>query len=129
VVEQVNAIVGRWCGGGRARYWGLEKVSIQMTLASIAANAPQAHKSETHAEPWCISPCLSGLTKHTCRGVNQRKTLERRENRRFSQKKTPVECQSRPLDKMGALNHLKINSLIFIWTSAGQIAQRRFTIH
>lgn len=38
VVEQVNAIVGRWCGGGRARYWGLEKVSTQMTLASIAAN-------------------------------------------------------------------------------------------
>lgn len=38
VVEQVNAIVKRWCGGGRARYWGLEKVSIQMTLASMAAN-------------------------------------------------------------------------------------------
>ena len=38
VVERTNAIVKRWCGGGRARYWGLEKVSIQMTLASIAAN-------------------------------------------------------------------------------------------
>lgn len=38
VVEQVNAIVGRWCGGGRASYWGLERVSTQMTLASIAAN-------------------------------------------------------------------------------------------
>lgn len=38
VVEQVNAIVGRWCGGGRARYWGLTRVSTQMTLASIAAN-------------------------------------------------------------------------------------------
>jgi len=38
VVERTNAIVKRWCGGGRARYWGLEKVGIQMTLASIAAN-------------------------------------------------------------------------------------------
>lgn len=38
VVERCNAIVKRWCGGGRARYWGLDKVSIQMTLASIAAN-------------------------------------------------------------------------------------------
>jgi len=38
VVERTNAIVKRWCGGGRARYWGLERVSIQMTLASIAAN-------------------------------------------------------------------------------------------
>ena len=38
VVERTNAIVKRWCGGGRARYWGLEKVSIQMTLASVAAN-------------------------------------------------------------------------------------------
>jgi transposase, IS5 family len=38
VVERTNAVVKRWCGGGRARYWGLEKVSIQMTLASIAAN-------------------------------------------------------------------------------------------
>ena len=38
VVERTNAIVKRWCGGGRARYWGIEKVSIQMTLASIAAN-------------------------------------------------------------------------------------------
>lgn len=38
VVERSNAIVKRWCGGGRARYWGLEKVSTQMTLASIAAN-------------------------------------------------------------------------------------------
>lgn len=38
VVERVNAVVKRWCGGGRARYWGQEKVSIQMTLASIAAN-------------------------------------------------------------------------------------------
>lgn len=38
VVERTNAIVKRWCGGGRARYWGLEKVSIQMLLASMAAN-------------------------------------------------------------------------------------------
>ena len=38
VVERSNAIVKRWCGGGRARYWGLEKVAIQMLLASIAAN-------------------------------------------------------------------------------------------
>jgi IS5 family transposase len=38
VVERTNAIVKRWCGGGRARYWSLEKVSIQMTLASVAAN-------------------------------------------------------------------------------------------
>ena len=38
VVERVNAVLKRWCGGGRARYWGLERVSIQMTLASIAAN-------------------------------------------------------------------------------------------
>lgn len=38
VVERSNAIVKRWCGGGRARYWGLEKVSIQMLLASMAAN-------------------------------------------------------------------------------------------
>jgi IS5 family transposase len=38
VVERSNAIIKRWCGGGRARYWGLEKVGIQMTLASIAAN-------------------------------------------------------------------------------------------
>jgi len=38
VVERTNAIVKRWCGGGRARYWGLEKVGIQMLLASIAAN-------------------------------------------------------------------------------------------
>jgi IS5 family transposase len=38
VVERTNAIVKRWCGGGRARYWGLEKVSIQMMLASMAAN-------------------------------------------------------------------------------------------
>ena len=38
VVERVNAVLKRWCGGGRARYWGQEKVSIQMTLASIAAN-------------------------------------------------------------------------------------------
>jgi IS5 family transposase len=38
VVERTNGIIKRWCGGGRARYWGLEKVSIQMTLASIAAN-------------------------------------------------------------------------------------------
>jgi IS5 family transposase len=38
VVERTNAVVKRWCGGGRARYWGIEKVSIQMTLASIAAN-------------------------------------------------------------------------------------------
>jgi len=38
VVERTNAIVKRWCGGGRARYWGLEKVTIQMLLASTAAN-------------------------------------------------------------------------------------------
>ena len=38
VVERTNTIVQRWCGGGRARYWGLEKVSIQMLLASMAAN-------------------------------------------------------------------------------------------
>jgi len=38
VVERVNAVVKRWCGGGRARYWGIEKVSIQMILASVAAN-------------------------------------------------------------------------------------------
>ena len=38
VVERANAIVKRWCGGGRARYWGLEKVEIQMFLASMAAN-------------------------------------------------------------------------------------------
>jgi IS5 family transposase len=38
VVERTNAIVKRWCGGGRARYWGLEKVSTQMLLASMAAN-------------------------------------------------------------------------------------------
>jgi len=38
VVERSNAIIKRWCGGGRARYWGLEKVSIQMLLASMAAN-------------------------------------------------------------------------------------------
>lgn len=38
VVERTNGIVKRWCGGGRARYWGLEKASIQMTMASIAAN-------------------------------------------------------------------------------------------
>ena len=38
VVKRTNAIVKRWCDGGRARYWGLEKVSIQMLLASMAAN-------------------------------------------------------------------------------------------
>ena len=38
VVERVNGVVKRWCGGGRARYWGLEKVTIQMLLASMAAN-------------------------------------------------------------------------------------------
>jgi len=38
VVERTNAVVKRWCGGGRARYWGLEKVTIQMLLASMAAN-------------------------------------------------------------------------------------------
>ena len=41
VVERTNAIVKRWCGGGRVRhggYWGLEKVTVQMLLASIAAN-------------------------------------------------------------------------------------------
>jgi len=38
VVERVNAVVKRWCGGGRARYRGLEKVTIQMLLASMAAN-------------------------------------------------------------------------------------------
>lgn len=37
VVDRTNAIIKRWCGGGRARYWGQEKVSIQMTRASIAA--------------------------------------------------------------------------------------------
>jgi len=29
VVERTNAIVKRWCGGGRASYWGLEKVTIR----------------------------------------------------------------------------------------------------
>ncbi len=38
VVERANGVVKRWCGGGRARYWGLEKVTIQMLLASMAAN-------------------------------------------------------------------------------------------
>jgi transposase, IS5 family len=38
VVERVNAWLKRWCGGGRARYWGLEKVSIQMLLAATALN-------------------------------------------------------------------------------------------
>ena len=38
MVEHVNAIVKHWCGEGRVRFWGLEKVEIQMLLASMAAN-------------------------------------------------------------------------------------------
>lgn len=37
MVERVNGLVKRWCNGGRARYWRLEKVNMQMTLASTAA--------------------------------------------------------------------------------------------
>ena len=54
VVERVNAIVKRWCGGGRARYWGLEKVSIQLTMASIAANLKRWLSITTPA------PCRTG---------------------------------------------------------------------
>ena len=38
VVERTNAKVKRWCGCGLERCWGLEKVSIQMLLTSMAAN-------------------------------------------------------------------------------------------
>lgn len=38
VVERANAWLKRWCGGGRARYWGLEKVSMQLVLATMALN-------------------------------------------------------------------------------------------
>ena len=38
VVERVNSWLKRWCGGGRARYWGLAKVSVQMLLAATAVN-------------------------------------------------------------------------------------------
>jgi len=62
VVEQVNAIVGRWCGGGRARYWGLERVSTQMTLASTAANLKRMLSITANSQPGrAMSAAIQGV--------------------------------------------------------------------